>query len=351
MVEQYPAVAVLGALFYIEHERGVRSRALDRCRGAPVARASFRMGAPARVAHRQSGSCPDGSTLASWRALLRSQQCRYGLDAMRRDAELALDGLSAASGLRASALLGPGACLPSWRGDGARRLDLRPSCRRGHGRGRRAKRGGCACRARLLCDRPRRLASGPELRRGGELGRAGVRPRRVHRERAQLRLVGRAGTPPRRCRTGTRGRHSGRAASAASRLLASYLLGANPARARPRYVVARRHRRRTGSPTTGARTSCRSDPISACSPRRSRSSSRRLDAMRTGDVGPSSLTAAELRLVPVPAHAPHVPADRRAALPLPQHREVPGDLHLSEARCLVARRGNRAVARVGLLET
>ena len=51
LVEQYPAVAVLGALFYIGTGEPDRSRALDRCRGAPVAGGASRW-EPRRAAHR-----------------------------------------------------------------------------------------------------------------------------------------------------------------------------------------------------------------------------------------------------------------------------------------------------------
>ena len=71
----------------------------------------------------------------------------------------------------------------------------------------------------------------------------------------------------------------------------------------------------------------------------------KLDTMRTGNVGASSLTAAELRLVPfLPTHLT-LPAGRRAAPPLAEHGEVPGDLDLSEAGGLFARRSDRAAPR------
>ena len=67
-----------------------------------------------------------------------------------------------------------------------------------------------------------------------------------------------------------------------------------------------------------------------------------LDSMRTGQVGASSLTTAELRLVPYLSTHLTFPADRRAALRLAEHDQVPGDLDISEARCFVPGRGSRA---------
>jgi LuxR family transcriptional regulator, maltose regulon positive regulatory protein len=50
------------------------------------------------------GTPPDGSTMASWRAQLRAFLCRSGLQALRRDTELALAGLAANSPWRPSSL-------------------------------------------------------------------------------------------------------------------------------------------------------------------------------------------------------------------------------------------------------
>src|SRR5262249_12685244 len=41
---------------------------------------------------------------------------------------------------------------------------------------------------------------------------------------------------------------------------------------------------------------------------------------------------------PVPAHPPHARRDRRPLVRLPQHREVAGDLHLPQARRVLAQR-------------
>ena len=99
LVEQYPAVAVLGALFYINTGDAAAAErwaiAAEHPSPAPLLDGSTgaQRGSPDRI-------LPDGSTLASWRAVLRGFQCRDGIDAMRRDVESAFDGLSAGSGMR-----------------------------------------------------------------------------------------------------------------------------------------------------------------------------------------------------------------------------------------------------------
>ena len=49
---------------------------------------------------------------------------------------------------------------------------------------------------------------------------------------------------------------------------------------------------------------------------------------------------------PAAGHPPLLPADRRAALPVPAHGEVAGDLGLTQAGRLLAGRGDRASARI-----
>ena len=104
LVEQYPAVAVLGALFYINTGDAAAAErwaiAAEHPSPAPLPDGSTgdERASPDRV-------LPDGSTLASWRAVLRSFQCRDGIEAMRRDVESAFDGLSAGSPMRCAAFV------------------------------------------------------------------------------------------------------------------------------------------------------------------------------------------------------------------------------------------------------
>jgi LuxR family maltose regulon positive regulatory protein len=99
LIENYPSVAVLGAV-------------LRAVMGQPAAADRW-----AAVAERGSGGTmlPDGSSLESWQAQLRAFLCRQGVGQMRRDAQMARDGLAAGSQWRASALALEGV---SWLLDG-----------------------------------------------------------------------------------------------------------------------------------------------------------------------------------------------------------------------------------------
>ena len=77
---------------------GALPRNIHRRRCSSTEARAQQRGSPERI-------LPDGSTLASWRAVLRGFQCRDGIDAMRRDAESAIDGLGAGSGIRCAALV------------------------------------------------------------------------------------------------------------------------------------------------------------------------------------------------------------------------------------------------------
>ena len=86
LLEQYPAVAVLGAVFAINTGDAAAAErwtiAAEHPSPALLRDGSIdaERGSPDRI-------LPDGSTLASWRALLRGFQCRDGIAAMRRDSE------------------------------------------------------------------------------------------------------------------------------------------------------------------------------------------------------------------------------------------------------------------------
>jgi LuxR family transcriptional regulator, maltose regulon positive regulatory protein len=99
LIGRYPSVAVLGAV-------------LRAVMGQPAAADRW-----AAVAERASveATLPDGSTMASWQAQLRAFLCRKGVAEMRRDAEMARDGLAPGSQWRSSALAMEGV---SWLLDG-----------------------------------------------------------------------------------------------------------------------------------------------------------------------------------------------------------------------------------------
>ena len=88
LTERYPAVAVHGALIFA---------LLGRATKAEQWAAAAERAAP-------EGKLPDGSTMESYLAYLRAILCRDGVSEMRRDARLALDGLSPLSPYRATML-------------------------------------------------------------------------------------------------------------------------------------------------------------------------------------------------------------------------------------------------------
>jgi LuxR family transcriptional regulator, maltose regulon positive regulatory protein len=89
LIERYPPVAVLGAV-------------LRAVMGQPGA--AERWAAVGERASVLAGVLPDGSPLEAWQAQLRAFLCRHGVGQMRRDAERARDGLASGSQWRASAL-------------------------------------------------------------------------------------------------------------------------------------------------------------------------------------------------------------------------------------------------------
>jgi LuxR family transcriptional regulator, maltose regulon positive regulatory protein len=89
LIEHYPQVAVLGAVLHALHgDPGAAEEWVAAAERAP-----------------SGGTLPDGSTMASWRAQLAAFVCRDGVGQMRRDAQIAWDGLAPDSPWRPSALL------------------------------------------------------------------------------------------------------------------------------------------------------------------------------------------------------------------------------------------------------
>jgi LuxR family maltose regulon positive regulatory protein len=88
MIERYPAVAVHGALIFALLGRATRAEQW----AAAAERAS------------PQGRLPDGSTMESYLGYLRAILCRDGVTEMRRDARLAWDGLGPLSPYRATML-------------------------------------------------------------------------------------------------------------------------------------------------------------------------------------------------------------------------------------------------------
>jgi LuxR family maltose regulon positive regulatory protein len=96
LVEQYPPVAVLGA--WLQALEGQPAGA-ERWADAAERRAATADRTPV------GRTPPDGSTMESYLAMLRGLLCRNGLPKMRADAQIALAGLSPASPWRTTALL------------------------------------------------------------------------------------------------------------------------------------------------------------------------------------------------------------------------------------------------------
>ena len=69
-----------------------------------------------------------------------------------------------------------------------------------------------------------------------------------------------------------------------------------------------------------------------------------------GEGQTSRSTGAELRLPAAPRDPPVLPGDRRAPVPLPAHRQDPGDLGVSQARSVEPQGSGRRAARLGLIE-
>jgi LuxR family transcriptional regulator, maltose regulon positive regulatory protein len=104
LLGRYPEVAVLGAW-------------LHALVGQPVAAERW---ADAAESGPATGTLPDGSTVQSYRALLRALLCRHGVDQMRADTQAALDELSPGSQWRPTAQLLEGICyLLAGEADGA----------------------------------------------------------------------------------------------------------------------------------------------------------------------------------------------------------------------------------------
>ena len=89
LIERYPQVAVLGAVLHALHEQpGAAEVWLAAAERAP-----------------SGGTLPDGSTMESWIAQMHAFVCRDGVRQMRKDAQTARNGLAPDSPWRPAALL------------------------------------------------------------------------------------------------------------------------------------------------------------------------------------------------------------------------------------------------------
>jgi LuxR family maltose regulon positive regulatory protein len=102
----YPAAAVLGAMLF--SSRGFAAEA-DHWADAAELRDTT-SSAEDRIRAAPDRVLPDGSTLESWWAVLRILRAADGLEAVRRDIDIALNGLSRNSGYRGPAIAFRGLC-------------------------------------------------------------------------------------------------------------------------------------------------------------------------------------------------------------------------------------------------
>jgi LuxR family maltose regulon positive regulatory protein len=104
LVAQYPAAAVVGALVFTSSGMTTETEYWTEAVAHPNTDLTLADGT--RVAERAAPDrlLPDGSTLESWRALLRVITAPHGFAGVRSDAHIALDGLSPSSGYRAVAI-------------------------------------------------------------------------------------------------------------------------------------------------------------------------------------------------------------------------------------------------------
>ena len=284
LVERYPAIAVHGALMY-----ALMGRPADTERWAVAAERA-----------RASGTLPDGNTVEGMVAYLRALLCRNGVDEMRRDAQIA-GRARPASPYRATMLHTEGLAYLLDGDARPGRRDLRPRRRRGD-------RAGC-CRSSppLLAERGI-VAIERDDWPGAE---AFAEPAHVdHAGRRASTSTGRArsstrGWPVSRCTAATSRGRGLRRRAARLRPLLTYALPVVSVQAlleMARAYVALADPAGGRAVLRQVTTSSSSAPSSACCPPRPTSCG--CSSTRSGErPGASSLTTAELRLLPLlPTH-------------------------------------------------
>ena len=189
-----------------------------------------------------TGTLPDGNTMAATLAYLQALLCRHGVAQMRRDAQLAMAGLSPASPYRATMLHTEGV---SHLLDGdldradpllAHAFDVATSA------------GAVPFLPVVLAERgivaisARRLARGRRVRGPGSGLRAGRQPGSVLDQRAGVRVRGALRDASRRPAARPGVRRPGRSPAAVAQLRATRRVRPDPARAGPLLHQPRRHR-------------------------------------------------------------------------------------------------------------
>ena len=283
LIEEHPQLAVLGALG--EAVLG-HVATTERWAGAALAAA----GGTDRL-------MPDGSALKGWLAVMEASLFRHGVTRMRADAETARARLAPRELLPGDSHVLRGALVPPRRSAGRGRRAPRP-----HRRARSPAEPATGDRdGARRADDPRHRAA--RLGRGGRAGRRGRDPR--------------GGAAPRRLPAGHRGLRHGRACRRAPRrrarrqaprrpcqpAAARVHVGRAPQRPLPAPAGARLPRAgrpgRRGTVLRQVRDILRLRPELGTVARQADELEQMLDTIRVGAVGASSLTAAELRLLPL----------------------------------------------------
>ncbi len=187
--------------------------------------------------------------------------------------------------------------------------------------------------ALLAMDRGRWAEAAEHVRAGARRHRR-VPDARLRHQRARLRRRGPARRAPRRPEGGGPAAHAGDAGPSVLHLRPAVPRRAGPPAAgqgvpghrRPDAPLVTCCGRSTTSCSTGRQLGALVDEVAELPPRSSPSSARRQRDRRVAP-HPGGASAAAL-----PADPPHVPRDRRAAVRLPQHRQLRGRLDLPEAR-------------------
>ena len=209
--------------------------------------------------------------------------------------------------------------------------------------------GGGARRARRDRDRARRVGPGRGARGPGASGHPPVADGGVPHQRIRLCGGGPRRAPPRGRRARPRAPRPsadacGRGSPTRCRTSRSRPAWSSPAPTWPSPTPAE-----PGRCCARSRRCCAGNQISGCSRPRWRSCARSLKTMRADAPGASTLTAAELRLLPYLATHLSFPEIGRAPVPVAPHREITRHGDLPQAQRDLPHRRGRARPRVGLL--
>ena len=328
LIERYPGIAVTGALQF----------AID---GRPAATERW---ADAAEATSTTGVLSDGSTIEGMLSFLRANLCRDGIEAMRRDAQEALHGLSPVSSFRANMIQVEGLShllegdadradrFFARAVDEATRFSVRPFVALVLAdRGSAAIEQGDWAAAGTFADQALTIMHGGQFDDYWTSALVYAWTARVAAQRGDLeqgrQLVARAA----RLRPLLTYALPVESARALLEMARAYIALADPGGARAVLTAGQRHLPATARPRQPA-----------AAGRRASGQGRNDPSRRRGGIVAHDRRASA---PPAAADPPLVSGDRGAALRLPEHGQDPGDLDLPQARRLVSQRGDRPHAR------